>query len=123
MSFDTMVKNGRTYYLAQCDYPGCGAKYEGGEYDYWETPDLASEDATSIDMWLAMADWNGTARFFCSRHLRLNERGYTLGYDFDNPELQPSNAELNTYYDVDGLPIPKPECEDTILAVLKGETQ
>ena len=59
MTYDTMTKDGRTYYRAQCDYPGCGAKYEGAEYDYWETPDLAAEDATSMDMWLAMTDRNG----------------------------------------------------------------
>lgn len=120
MTYDTMTKDGRTYYRAQCDYPGCGAKYEGAEYDYWETPDLAAEDATSMDMWLAMTDRNGMDRFFCPKHLRLDERGYTLGYKFDNPELQPANTELNAYYDVDGIPIPKPECEDVILNILNG---
>lgn len=65
MTYDTMNENGRTYYRAQCDYPGCEAKYEGDEYEYWETPDLAAEDATSLDMWLAMTDWNGNVLFFC----------------------------------------------------------
>lgn len=119
MTYDTMNENGRTYYRAQCDYPGCEAKYEGDEYEYWETPDLAAEDATSLDMWLAMTDWNGNVLFFCPKHLRLNKRGYTLGCDFDNPAFQPVNPKLNTYYETDGIPIPRPECEQTILDLLE----
>lgn len=93
MTYDTMNENGRTYYRAQCDYPGCEAKYEGDEYEYWETPDLAAEDATNLDMWLAMTDWNGNVLFFCPKHLRLNKRGYTLGYDFDNPRIPTSQSK------------------------------
>lgn len=119
MTYDTLIENGQTYYRTQCDYPGCEAKYEGDEYEYWETPDLAAEDATSLDMWLAMTDWNGNVLFFCPKHLRLNKRGYTLGYDFDNPAFQPVNPRLNTYYETDGTPIPRPECEQTILNLLE----
>ena len=122
MTYDTMDKNGRTYYRAQCDYPGCEAKYEGDEYDYRETPDLAAEDATSLDMWLAMTDRNGSVLFFCPKHLRLNERGYTLGYDFVAPAFQPADPKLNAYYETDGIPIPRPECERTILDLLERPT-
>lgn len=86
MTYDTLIENGQTYYRTQCDYPGCEAKYEGDEYEYWETPDLAAEDATSLDMWLAMTDWNGNVLFFCPKHLRQKE---LLGADLyveDEPD-------------------------------------
>lgn len=119
MSYDVKSDNLKTYYRAKCDYPDCGTHYEGDEYEYWETRELAAEDAIDNGMWLALEDWNNTLLLFCPKHLRLNERGYTLDYSFDNPDRQPGNPKLNTYYELDGLPIPRPECEQTILDLLE----
>lgn len=59
ISYNTTIENDRTYYQTQCDYPGCDSGYEGTEHEYWETPDLAAEDATNNGMWLTLTDWQG----------------------------------------------------------------
>lgn len=114
MSFDTHV-----FYRPKCDYPGCGTRWEGFEY-YWNYDEAgAIEEITESDDWICLYLDHEHPRFFCPLH--------TIGgwFEDDDPECQPHNEELYDYYsDVSTLqPLPAPECEDTILAVLKGETQ
>ena len=112
----------KTTYLAICDYPGCHM-----EYDFWET----SEDDVIADIadgeWLCLFTSDNEPRFFCPLHLRYvknHQYGWLhVFYDSDSPDTQPALHALHKYYeDVSTRqPLPKLECEDTILAVLTSE--
>lgn len=117
MSFDTHV-----FVRPKCDYPDCPARWgcvEYVEYDWIYDEFDATEEVEESEGWICLYDDDDRPRFFCPQH--------TIGGWFEefDPECHPSNVELLDYYrDVlTPQPLPKPECEDTILAVLKGETQ
>lgn len=114
MSFDTHM-----FYRPKCDYPGCENRWEGVEYDWSYDEFDATEEVTDSEDWACLYDDDERPRFFCPLH--------TIGgwFEDDDPECQPHNKELYDYYSDVSIPqpLPAPECEDTILAVLKGETQ
>lgn len=66
-------------------------------------------------------------RFFCPLHLRYVQNSQddclTVFYDSDNPDTKTSVHALNKYYEDMSTPqpLPKPECEGTILAILTSE--
>lgn len=110
-------------YLAMCDYPGC---YLG--YEFWElTEEHAIENVIDDDEWLCLFTSDNKPRFFCPLHLRYakNQQYDWLHvfYDSDSPDTQPTLHALNKYYEDMSTPqpLPKLECEDTILAVLTSE--
>lgn len=104
-------------YLPECYYPGCGMSC-----GFWTT---TKEDAieTVIDNedWLCLFTGDNEPRFFCYAHLRYG--GQTVFYDSDNPAAQTTLHALNKYYEDMSTPqpLPKLECEDTILAVLQKD--
>lgn len=117
MSFDYHV-----FCRPKCDYPGCRNRWGGieyVEYDWIYDEYDAAEEVTDSGDWVCLYDDDERPRFFCPLHM---DGSY---FDEDDPECRPSNAELIDYYrDVStSQPLPAPECEDTMLAVLKGETQ
>lgn len=114
MSFDTHV-----FVRPKCDYPGCETRWEGVEYDWSYDEFDATEEVTDSEHWVCLYDDDDRPRFFCPLHT-----GGSYFYEYD-PGSYPSNVELLDYYrDVlTSQPLPAPECEDTMLAVLKGETE
>ena len=114
MSFDTHV-----FVRPKCDYPGCRARLDGVEYDWSYDEYDATEEVEEGDGWICLYDDDERPRFFCPQHTGGSYFGE------DDTSLHPSSAELLDHYrDVlTSQPLPAPECEDTILAVLKGETQ
>lgn len=113
----------RTTCLATCDYPGCHMVY-----DFWEA---SEEDAiTGViedDEWLCLFTGDNEPRFFCPLHLRYDAYSpclrSTVFYDSDSPDTQPTSHALNKYYEDISTPqpLPKRECEDTILDILANE--
>lgn len=107
----------RTTYKAKCDYPDCHM-----EYDFWAaSTEDAVENIIYDEGWLCLFTGDNEPRFFCPLHLR---------YRPDPPDgsqavlfEQPTLHALNRFYE--GMstpqPLPKPECEDTILAILTSE--
>ena len=114
MSFDTHV-----FVRPKCDYPGCRARWDGVEYDWSYDEFDATEEVEESEDWVCLYDDDDRPRFFCPQHTGGSYFGE------DDPECQPSNVELLDHYrDVlTSQPLPAPECEDTMLAVLKGETE
>ena len=114
MSFDTHV-----FYRPKCDYPGCGSRWGGVEYDWNYDEAGAAEQIMDSEQWICLYKTPEQPCFFCPLHA---DGSY---FDDDDPEYRPHNEGLIDYYlDVStDQPLPEPECEDTILAVLKGETQ
>lgn len=114
MSFDYHV-----FCRPKCDYPGCPARWDGVEYDWSYDEYDATDEVEESENWICLYDDDERPRFFCPQH--------TIGGWFEefDPECHPSNVELLDYYRavLTSQPLPAPECEDTILAVLKGETQ
>ena len=114
----------RTTYLAQCDYPGCHM-----EYDFWGTSEEnVAMDITDDEDWLCLFTGDNEPRFFCPLHLRYRpdsspDDSPTVFFDSDSPTTQPTLHALNKYYEDMSTPqpLPKLECEDTILAVLTSE--
>ena len=113
----------RTTYLPKCDYPGCYM-----QYDLWATSEEnAIMDITNDEDWLCLFTNDNKPRFFCPLHLRYVQNSQydwlTVFYDSDNPDTQTSLRALNKYYEDMSTPqpLPKPECEDTILAILTSE--
>ena len=113
----------RTTYKAKCDYAGCHM-----EYDFWESStEDAVEDIIYDENWLCLFTGDNEPRFFCPLHLRYDSYSpclrSTVFYDSDSPDTQTSLHALNKYYEDMSTPqpLPKPECEDTILAVLTSE--
>lgn len=110
----------RTTYKAKCDYAGCHM-----EYDFWASSAKdAVENITDEEEWLCLFTRDNQPRFFCPLHMRYDAYSpclrSTVFYDSDNPDMQTSLPDLNKYYEDMGVlqPLPKPECESTILAVL-----
>lgn len=113
----------RTTYLAKCDYPGCCM-----QYDFWE---LTEEDAILevIDNgeWLCLFTNDNEPRFFCPLHLRYvqNSRNVwsNVFYDSNSPYTQTTSHALNRFYEDMSTPqpLPKLQCDDTILAILTSE--
>lgn len=113
----------RTTYLATCDYPGCCVGLGS-----WEpTKEGAIHEVIGDRKWLCLFTGDNEPRFFCPLHLRY-VKNHPYGwlhvfYDSDSPDTQPALHALHKYYeDVSTRqPLPKLECEDTILAVLTSE--
>lgn len=114
----------RTTYLATCDYPGCHM-----EYDFWGTSEEnVAMDITDDEDWLCLFTGDNEPRFFCPLHLRYRpdsspDDSPTVFFDSDSPTTQPTLHALNRYYEDMSTPqpLPKLECEDTILAILQEE--
>lgn len=113
----------RTTYKAKCDYPDCHMAY-----DFWESSkEDAVKDIIDGEEWLCLFTTDDQPRFFCPLHLRYVQNSQhdwlTVFYDPDRPKKKTSLHALNKYYeDMSTLqPLPKPECEDTILAILTSE--
>lgn len=114
----------RTTYLAQCDYPGCHM-----EYDFWGTSEEnVAMDITDDEDWLCLFTGDNEPRFFFPLHLRYRpgsspDDSPTVFFDSDSPTTQPTLHALNKYYEDMSTPqpLPKLECEDTILAILQEE--
>lgn len=113
----------RTTYLAICDYPGCCLGHE-----FWElTEEHAIETVIDDDEWLCLFTGDNEPRFFCPLHLRHRPHSPSASpnvfYNSVIPDTQTTLHALNKYYE--GMstpqPLPKLECEDTILAVLTSE--
>ena len=118
MSYDTHM-----FYRAICDYPGCPA-YHRCEYEWWADESDASESVWNDPWWLLLDDDDGSARFFCPDHLLFADDGQPVRFDpdADDDKGLPRNAELIPYNLDSGMqPLPKPECEDTIREILKGD--
>lgn len=114
----------RTNYLPKCDYPGCAMFYE-----FWSpTRETAIEDVIYDEEWLCLFTGDNEPRFFCPLHLRHRpdsspDDSPTVLFDSDSPTTQPALHALNKYYEDMSTPqpLPKLECEYTILAVLTSE--
>lgn len=110
----------RTTYLAICDYPGCYLRYE-----FWEpTKKAAISDVIDDDEWLCLFTGDNEPRFFCPLHLRYEPDSLSaVFFDSDCPATQPTLHALNKYYEDMSTPqpLPKLECEYTVLAVLTSE--
>lgn len=113
------IREGTTY-LAICDYPGCCLGYE-----FWEpTKEDATSDVIDDEEWLCLFTGDNKPRFFCPLHLRYVPDSLTpVFFDSDNPATQTTLHALNKYYEDMSTPqpLPKLECEDTILAILQNE--
>lgn len=113
----------RTTYLAICDYPGCCLGHE-----FWElTEEHAIETVIDDEEWLCLFTGDNEPRFFCPLHLRYRpdspDDSPTVLFDSDSPATQPTLHALNRFYEAmsSPQPLPKLECEDTILAILQDE--
>lgn len=113
----------KSAYLPECDYPGCGMSY-----DFWTTTkEDAIETVIDDEDWLCLFTGDNEPRFFCPEHLRYAPyspyASTTVFYDSDDPAAQTTLDALNKYYTDMGTlqPLPKLECEDTILAVLQKD--
>ena len=113
----------RTTYLAKCDYPDCHMAY-----DFWaSSTERVIDCITDDEEWLCLFTSDNQPRFFCPLHLRYVQNSQydwlTVFYDSDRPDKKASLHALNKYYE--GMstpqPLPRPECEDTILAILTSE--
>lgn len=113
----------RTTYLAICDYPGCHM-----EYDYWDaSEENETSDIAGDEEWLCLFTGDNEPRFFCPLHVRYAQNSPhdspTVLFDSDSPATQPTLHALNRFYEDMSTPqpLPKLECEDTILAILQDE--
>lgn len=113
----------RTTYLAICDYPGCCLGHE-----FWEsTEEHAIENVIDDYEWLCLFTDDNEPRFFCPLHLRYRpDPPYdspTVFFDSDSPATQPTLHALNRFYEDMNTPqpLPKLQCDDTILAILQNE--
>ncbi|NMN02841.1 hypothetical protein [Bifidobacterium panos] len=117
MSWET-----HTFHRPVCDYPDCGECYSGGYYGWKYDKGMARDEVADDPSWLVLDDDAYQPRFFCTRHLRLDGNRWPVLFDFDDDKCLPRNAELIPYYlDSWMQPLPKPECEDTIREILKGD--
>lgn len=108
----------KTTYMAQCDYPGCHMSY-----DFWgRSKENAIRDVIDDEEWLCLFTGDNEPRFFCPLHLRY-VRWRVIFFGSDNPATQPTLHALNKYYEDMSTPqpLPKLECEDTILDILQNE--
>ena len=113
-----------TFYRPCCDWPDCGIRYDGGEREWWADESDARESVWEDPWWLLLDDDGGSVRFFCPDHLLFADDGQPVRFDpdADDDKGLPRNAELIPYNLDSGMqPLPKPECEDTIREILKGD--
>lgn len=113
----------KTTYLATCDYPGCHMAY-----GFWAASEEGAITGVIDDEeWLCLFTGDNEPRFFCPLHLRYVQNSQhdwlTVFYGSDSPDTQPTSHALNKYYEDMSTPqpLPKLECEDTILAILTSE--
>lgn len=113
----------KTSYLVECDYPGCG-----GLYDFWSlTEEYAIGTVIDDDEWLCLFTSDNKPRLFYPLHLRYMQNfpddSTPVFFYSDSPATQPTLHALNRFYEGVSTPqpLPKLECEDTILAVLTSE--
>lgn len=118
-----MSLRAKTAYLVECDYPGCG-----GFYDFWSpTQEYAITGVIDDDEWLCLFTGDNEPRFFCPLHVRYAQNSQydrlPVFYDSDSPDTQPTLHALRRFYEDMGTaqPLPKLECEDTILDILANE--
>lgn len=81
----------QTFYAVTCDYPGCDAMDDGGEFTYWSEREHAITNALEGD-WLLEAE-DGKDRLFCAGHV---ER---VGWLSDLPEAD-ENTDDARYIDL-----------------------
>lgn len=112
------VQPTQTWTVVHCDYPECAYTATSRSLDEDDMVDCLLDGGR----WLLLHDDQDDLRFFCPNHLRHDQQGNAVEYDPD-ADSWPSNSELIPYYETGGCtyPLPYPECENTILAVLKGE--
>ena len=112
-----------TLYRPVCDYPCCRECYIGKEYGLYASRTCAVKAVQDDMFWIVLEDASGVARFFCPRHIRLNEKGLPVLFNESGENLMPSSGKLNERYleSVGDNPLPKLDCEDTIRKVLKGD--
>lgn len=115
---DGIVRPSREWTVVRCDYPDCTESIVSRMLDEDDMVDCL----LNLGRWLLLHDDQDDLRFFCPNHLRHDQQGNAVEYDPD-ADSWPSNNELIPYYETGGCtyPLPYPECENTILAVLKGE--
>lgn len=113
----------RTTYLAICDYPSCCLGHE-----FWESTEKHAIETVIDDYeWLCLFTGDNEPRFFCPLHLRYRpDPPYdspTVLFDSDSPYTQTTSHALNRFYEDMSTPqpLPKLQCDDTILAVLQNE--
>lgn len=107
-------------YRFHCDYPHCGQATDS-TYDGDGLLDAMYETGG----WLLMPDDNGQIKGFCPAHMRHDEHGRAVEYDEKNiwdAALMPDDPMLIAYYEYGGCtyPLPLRECEQPILATLRG---
>lgn len=84
-------------------------------------------DITNDGGWLCLFTNDNEPRSFCPLHLRYVQNSHhewpPVFYDSDNPDTQTSVHALNKYYEDMSTPqpLPKPDCEDTILEIPTSE--
>lgn len=132
------------YHRPQCDYPGCGKPLDtgGGRNVEWfydldalteavegthdEYITLKDGDGNEIGavrtsnhvgVNLVLFDAEGNPRFFCPDHIATRD-GRHVGYNERYEETRPCSPELAGYYRDESQPLPKPECEQSMLDVL-----
>lgn len=113
----------KTAYLVECDYPGCS-----GFYDFLSpTEEHAIETVIDDDEWLCLFTGDNEPRFFCPLHLRHRPHSPSalpnVFYNSVIPDTQTTLRALNKYYEDMSTPqpLPKLECEYTILDILANE--
>lgn len=112
-----------TTYLATCDYPDCHMNYVTLE----STEEDAILEVIDNGEWLCLFTGDNKPRFFCPAHLRYvqNSRNVwsNVFYDSNSPYTQTTSHALNRYYEDMSTPqpLPKLQCDSTILAVLANE--
>lgn len=63
-----MSTTSKAFYAAVCDYPGCDARDDGGEFTFWDDPQYAIDSAIDGG-WLQEAQTDGAPlRLFCEGH-------------------------------------------------------
>lgn len=65
-----MGTTSKLFYAVTCDYPGCDARDDGGEFLYWGEPEHAIEAAIE-GQWMQeepIHDHHGERRLFCYGH-------------------------------------------------------
>lgn len=112
-----------TTYLAKCDYPECNTAYDYREPSTEDT----IEDIIDDEEWLCLFTGDNEPRFFCPLHMRYDAYSpclrSTVFCDFNSTDTQTNLPALNKHYEDMGAsqPLPRPDCESSILAVLASE--
>lgn len=119
---DGDVRPGRAWTVARCDHPDCGARALSRTLD----EDGMYRSLIDEGEWLLLSDDRDDIRCFCPAHLRhdKDENGCDMPVYYDpDADAWPVNGELIPFYEKDVCthPLPLPECEDMILAVLRRD--